>query len=327
MTQILERFNSVYTQFFDELRKEFHVKIDADDKTDHLTDFVKHILPYMDNISVCNEDFLKLTEPHLHLTHNVSFHHIMTHEKYEMNKISFWKYLHTIYLLSTKLEDEIKALSQDNIQIKAVISSKDDIVENIKKYKPETIFEIIAKPPTNANTAASTKADEIMEDLKEDDENEGVSDFFKSSMIGKLAEVLSKEFNPEEFKDIQNPMDLLGSLFQPSSGTTGIGPMPGMENILKKVCIKMDEKLKSGELNHEALLMDAQRLMSTMFSGPPGDANQFRQAGMMNMMNMMNMMPPLNNNNNNNNNNKQQPKVSKKNGGGKNGGGKNGSKK
>lgn len=300
MTQILERFNSVYSQFFDELRKEFNLKISND--INYLDDYIKYILPYMDNISVCNEDFLKLTEPHLHLTHNVSFHNIMTHEKYETNKISFWKYLHTLYLLSTKLDDEIINNSQCNSQVKAVISSKENILENIKKYKPEFVFIPTQKATSGSTTTteSSKKADEIMDDLNEDD-NEG-AEFFKSSMIGKLAEDLSKEFNPEEFnpeefKDLQNPMDLLGVLFKNPAGSTGENNQHGMgmENILKKVCNKMDEKLKNGELNHEALMKDAQKLMGSMFAAPQGgnsDPNQFRQAGMMNMMNMMNMMMP-----------------------------------
>ncbi len=318
MAQILERFENVYKQFFDELNKTFGIKIVNQDNICYLDDFITHILPHMDNISVCNEDFLKLSTQHIHLTHNVSFRHIMENKNYEENKISFWKYLHTLYLLSTKLEDQIVSKNIPN-SVKAVLASKDDIMENIKKYKPEEVF-AYKSVSTNSNTSkTSKKADEIIEDLKDDDKagddignifggSDGSADFLKNTLIGKLAEDLSKEFNPEEFKDLNNPMDLLGTLLnggvqgRSGMGQTGIGE--GMANILQKVCVKMDEKIKNGELNHEALLLDAQKMMGNMFgAGAGGDANQMRMGGMMGMMNMMNGMVNRNNTNKNSNTN------------------------
>ena len=318
MSAILERFNKVYKQFLDELNKTFQIKSSLNDDQ-YLEDFVKHIMPYVDNISVCNEDFFKLTkDPILHVSHNISFKHIFNHTEYQnkKTKVSFWKYLHTLYLLSTKLQDKILEICDNKMDpelvkmVKLVTSSQTNMIDNLKRYKPDSVFTHDTHPIPKINKKKEKELEEINESLNEED---GTSDFFDNSLIGQLAKDLSSKVNPEDMKNVEgmgNPMDLLGSLLGGGSGGAGMG---ALGNVMDTVCKEMFSKFTSGELDQQKLMAEAQKMMGGLFPMPPGgmpqggmpqgwmppggmtgddmptvmDANTLRQMGFQNMMNNM----------------------------------------
>ena len=285
---VLDRFNNVYQQFLEDLNKTFKVKTSILPEPDkkYLEEFVQRVLPYMDNVSVCNEDFFNHSkDPVLLVVGKITFHQIFTHSEYRKKntKISFWKYLHALYLLSTKLTDNVEKIisglkHSDLVSAtKCVLDSRDTIINNLKKYRPDIVFTHDTLSPEDTKAIQhTTQRKKDREELKEmeDSMNES-SDFFSGSLIGQLASDLSKEVNPADFKDLGNPADLMAKLFGGGLATSGTGAdsnflAGGLGNIMATVCNKMDEKIKSGELNQHSLMMEAQKLMGGLNLFPPG---------------------------------------------------------
>jgi hypothetical protein len=323
--KVLERFNQVYKDFLEDLHKTFG--FDIGKTLDNFENYVKYILPHMDNISVCNEDFFKMTkESVIYLGDNISLLEVLNHKEYQKKKtkVSFWKYLHTFYILSTKLVDKIKIIV-DNLEtdknipkesikmIHLVLSSQDSIMENLKKNKPESIFVHDTFPELSSKSALNKKlSNEISEINKELDEDENPTGFMGDSLIGKLAEDLTKKIkvNPEDLKNMGNPFDLFSSFFGAGAGAgEGGGTNPpnlqgGLGNIFTTILTEMNSKFASGELDGQKLFAEANKMMGGIFPQPPeggvpgqmpnfpqmdaeAQANFFRQMGAMGMMNQM----------------------------------------
>ena len=64
--------------------------------------------------------------------------------------------------------------------------------------------------------------------------------FMENSSIGKLAKEISEELNPDDLKDLENPSDLLGTLFGGGGGNSKLS------NIIGKVVSKVGDKIKDG---------------------------------------------------------------------------------
>jgi len=304
MAETIDRFNNVYSQFLDELEKlcDFKRKLSP---TNFLKNYVCNILPQMDNISVCNEDFF--THSNLILVScgksypSVTFKNILKVSQYKKNrmtKINFWKYLHTLYLLSTKLTSEIEALlddeeiSSNKDKIRCVLDSHKNLINNLKQYRPDKIFIEQAVVPTekkNSSHASASSPAPGMGGLPGMGGGlPGMSpDFLQNSLIGKLANDLSKDFNEKDFASLNSPADILSSFFGGGGDGDGDG-MGGLGNIMKTICTKMDQKIKSGELNQHDLMSEAQQLMGGFMGGmapntdcpPPGPGASPPGAGM-----------------------------------------------
>jgi hypothetical protein len=93
----------------------------------------------------------------------------------------------------------------------------------------------------------------------EESEQNGDGGFLDNSMIGNLAKQLTKEINLDELGDLDmsNPADLMSSLF---SG----GDNNPISNIMSKVVNSIDAKMKSGELNQDELVKEANNVMNMM---------------------------------------------------------------
>jgi hypothetical protein len=327
--KVLERFNQVYKDFLEDLHKTFGFNIEK--TLDNFEIYVKYLLPHMDNISVCNEDFFRMSkESVIYLGGNISLLDVLNHKEYQKKKtkVSFWKYMHTFYILSTKLVDKIKIIV-DNLEsdksipkesikmIHLVLSSQDSIMENLKKNKPETIFVHDTFPELSSKSASNKKlSDDISEINKELDQDENPSGFMGDSLIGKLAEDLTKNINvnPEDLKNIGNPFDLFSSFFGAGAGagdTNKPNLQGGLGNIFTTILTEMNSKFASGELDGKKLFAEANQMMGGIFPQPPeggapgqmpnfpqmdeaAQANFFRQMGAMGMMNQMKGMKGMN---------------------------------
>lgn len=88
------------------------------------------------------------------------------------------------------------------------------------------------------------------------------SGLLKDSSIGKLAQEISKEINPDELKGLENIKDqgeLIKKLFNPGEdGNTGFG------NIMNKIISKVGSKLQDGSINQESMQKEAGNLMSSL---------------------------------------------------------------
>jgi hypothetical protein len=98
-------------------------------------------------------------------------------------------------------------------------------------------------------------------------------DFFqKNPLLTEIAEEISKEIViPEDFKNIKNPGDIFGMLFNKS----GKG---FMEKMVQTVGSKIQNRISTGQITEKELMEQAQQMMGSVFQNNP------MFSGMANMM-------------------------------------------
>lgn len=84
------------------------------------------------------------------------------------------------------------------------------------------------------------------------------NNFIENSSIGQLAKEISDELNPDDLKNLENPGDILGSLFGNGDSNSNLS------NIIGKVVSKVGNKLKDGSIDHGKLANEANNIMSSM---------------------------------------------------------------
>lgn len=93
-----------------------------------------------------------------------------------------------------------------------------------------------------------------------DTEESGIMDMFQGSKIGELAKEISQEI---DISKIGNPQDLLN--FSDPNNTT-------MQDIIKKVGSKIQNKMDKGQLNQEDLVSEAMSLVGQLGGGASGSS-------------------------------------------------------
>lgn len=267
----LNKFNKVFQEFIKELIKTFpdetlkmkkhkYYKIeDMDSNTKYLEDFINNNLPYMDEISKCNKKFFKHSK--LFIVNDTSYKSILRSPSITRNNLNMiWKYLHTLFILCYSV-DNLQTIIDDNLLDNTNINK---IKANLDNYD-KLLADIISKNKQALNIQEQESETKQNSEIKSNEEND-MDDFFDNSLIGSLAKELSEGFNEEDMKDLKNPQDLLAGLLQ---GKTN----EGLGKIMNTVCSKLDEKMKNGELNHEQLFMEANKMMGKMdlFGGGGGN--------------------------------------------------------
>lgn len=259
----LINFNQLYNDLLNELNSNFklQLKINNDlDTLDNLLDFMRYNMPYMNNISIRNSDFLCSADD-IFLVNNVLFKDFWKIAD-DNSKISVWKYLHTMYIkaYSSKLMNELLethfADSPLYNGIKLSIDYYSDILNDIVNFLSgkynEPVNNTLPKPSSNESKPSSDKS-----------ESAQMPEFLKKSKIGQFAEEIAKDINISEFNDINNISDLMTNII---SGKGAFG------DIMKNVNEKINNKFTSGELKPEDLAKDAQNLMANLNTG---DSNMF----------------------------------------------------
>ena len=132
-----------------------------------------------------------------------------------------------------------------------------------------------SKPHNKEVNENENKKDDKKEE-KKDKKEENMPDIFEGTLIGDLAKELSADIDPKDFGDINNPADLMKTLF---SG--GNGGENKLGDVINKVMSKLDGKMKSGELDQGKLLNEAQQMMGQMMGGAAGVAGGMDLAGLM----------------------------------------------
>jgi hypothetical protein len=91
----------------------------------------------------------------------------------------------------------------------------------------------------------------------------GSSDVFNNPLLSSLAEEISKEVQiPDSFKNIESPQDIF-KLMMNKDGKDF------MEEMVKTVSGKIQDKIKNGELNEHDLFAQAQSMMGSVFQNNP----------------------------------------------------------
>ena len=95
----------------------------------------------------------------------------------------------------------------------------------------------------------------------------------KISTIGKLAKEISGELDTSSFENMENPSDLLGSLFGNGDPKT----KESFGNLMNTVCSKLDNKFKSGDIKQDDIFKEAQQMMGGLNLFDPSMLNKMMQ--------------------------------------------------
>ncbi len=281
----MDKFNKVYIDFLSDLNKTFpnlNIKIRTDDiGRRYLYEYIENVLPYLEDISIKNVDFFKYKCPDLIIIKQLTFKNAFDNAKKQSknNVDSILKYLQTLYILA-----------HDTNELEKIIGKRYHADE--KMLKILEIHDIIIQNIINSNNIheeeeekQNDKDDEDDEDDEGDEENEEPEEKndganpFAGTLIGDLAKELSEEIDSSQFGDLKNPADLFGALLGGGNAGGGLGQIMGT------VCNKLDQKMKSGQIDQNKLFSEAQQLMGSL--NLFGDGNGGGGGGMAQMMSSM----------------------------------------
>ena len=261
----VENLNKVFLEFCDDLENVIPDKLEyinnarkrIQDKPStkyYLEYFFRHCLPFASSITSC--DIQKLSN--MNIMHGITFGDVYGDGLQLASRHALWRYLHTFYLLvqSFPKVNKIVEKYQENPNInliKTALNSHDQNLTNIMnssgKFAEEILREQASKQPEGS-------APDMSQFLNGMDEKKFEEQFLNSS-IGDLAKEISQDLSSDDLKCMENPDDLMKNLM----GGNGGG---GLANIIQKVSDKLQNKMKSGELNEEALMKEATSMMGML---------------------------------------------------------------
>jgi len=302
----VQRFNEVYHQFISNLVQKYKLgqlnllsnyESNVEGNENHYLDtYLTNVFPYIDEISACNIDFFRYTSNKFDLIEGLSVKTIIDKlvinkkkRKYDLTAFKdMCTYLMTLYLVILKDESgqHLKTYItkykdyESYEQMLSVVDAKDEIVQNWKENNNDDVKfeqqkkEEPAKAPVGGG--ASTSAPGAGAGTGGGGAAAGGAGFpfggLENTQIGKLASELAASIEGDgnmELPDISNPSDIFGMLFGGGGGDKKGSAALG--NIMTKVCSELDTKIKSGELDQNALFKEAQGLMGSaggMFNMP-----------------------------------------------------------
>ena len=132
---------------------------------------------------------------------------------------------------------------------------------------------------TNNQTLGGDNMENLMKNFESAFNPENIKETDKSFMhdnplLSELADEISKEIKiPDSFKNIKNPQDIFKMMFNQEGKDF-------MEEMVKSVGGKIQNKIKNGELNEQDLFAQAQQMMGTVFNNNPMLSSMTGLAGM-----------------------------------------------
>jgi hypothetical protein len=141
---------------------------------------------------------------------------------------------------------------------------------------------LLVKFLSNIQSLDGTNMENIMKNFENAFKAENFNDADKAfihdnPLLSELAEEISKEIQiPESFKSLQNPQDIFKLMFNKEGKEF-------MEGMVKSVGNKIQDKIKSGQIDEKDLFSQAQKMMGTVFNNNsmfPGMAGMAGMAGM-----------------------------------------------
>ena len=214
-----------------------------DDVSILMKHFLENASKYFEVISNLDNSFFEDCETFFP---DICYNKIMTTEKglteaYRKTQMAYLNKLsYLAIILSDKTEDENHSQNTQYL-IKFITNNPTlggDNMENLMKN-----FETAFNP----------------ENMKETDK----SFMNDNPLLSELADEISKEIKiPDSFKNIKNPQDIFKMMFNQEGKDF-------MEEMVKSVGGKIQNKIKNGELNEQDLFSQAQQMMGTVFNNNP----------------------------------------------------------
>ena len=301
----LSNFNKIYVNLLEDLNNgypdyEINININEIKKNEYLDHFMTNILPKMDNISSKNYDYFRYKCSNDELVKDFKFKYLFVENDRENISI-IWKYMQKLYVQMYSIESIFKYVekfkSHKNFGLMMISLDKNNYntyLDNFLKIKNR----IKKKGKKKKKKKRSKEKKQVFKDpvlSSEEEDNGGMfpnldnldSSFIENSTIGKLAKEISSEIDSSQFENMENPADLLGSLFGGGSDKEdNDGAKESFGNLMKTVCSKLDNKFKSGDIKQDDLFKEAQEMMGGLNLFDPNMLSKMMQGGMPGMPGM-----------------------------------------
>lgn len=144
---------------------------------------------------------------------------------------------------------------------------KQDVNDEEKKKEMEQYTPLLIKFLTNIQVLDGTNMEDLMKNFETafnpENFNEADKAFINDNpLLSELAEEISKEVKiPDSFKNISNPKDIFKVMFNKEGKDF-------MEEMVKTVGGKIQDKIKSGKISEKDLFSQAQKMMGNVFNNP-----------------------------------------------------------
>jgi len=299
----LSNFNKIYKNLLEDLNNGYPnhvVNISEVKKNEYLDHYMKNILPKMDNISSKNYDYFRYKCSDDELVKDFKFKYLFVDNDRENISI-IWKYMQKLYVQMYNIESIFKYVekfkSHENYRLMLISLDKNNYntyLDNFFKIKNR-----IKKKGKKKKKKRGKEKKQVFKDpvISSDEEESGGmfpnldnldSSFIENSTIGKLAKEISSEIDSSQFENMENPADLLGSLFGGGSGDKEAdgGAKESFGNLMKTVCNKLDNKFKTGDIKQDDLFKEAQEMMGGLNLFDPGMLSKMMQGGIPGMPGM-----------------------------------------
>ena len=251
------KFNDIYKQMLDELKKTFKftesIINDYSDEEDYYFMFLNNSLLLLENLSKSESD--ELCNNHYYLTNGIKFKEIWDDNNCNKNaKEVIWKYLHSLLFLvsNDKLETYVNEKFKDH-------KNYDNMLENSKNYqKYIDNMKEEKKPNFEDNLEGSAiggLAKEIIEELGIDENSNkqpsmaDIGNMMTTTFSKINSKMASGEFNHEQLmKEAQNMMgglDLFGGNNSHNNKMPrNMSGMPPNANVSRRKMVRRRKKLE-----------------------------------------------------------------------------------
>jgi hypothetical protein len=253
-------FRKIYRNWFKELSDSFveNKKPIIKYYKEHMNDehelilktFFNNIDPYLNYI--CDIDYTFFDNCNSFYT-DIDYHLLINSEvgKSENFRKSQMAYLTKLSYMSIMLFD---FTDKEN---------NEDVKNKMEKYSP-----LLIKLLSNIQSLDGTNMDNLMQNFENTFSSGNFEEMEKNFMSGNpilcdLAEEISKEVKiPDNFKNLKNPQDIFKIMFDKEGKQF-------MEDMVKTVGSKIQNKIQTGKINEKDLIQQAQQMMSSVFKDSP----------------------------------------------------------
>lgn len=269
--------NRVYCELLCELQKIFPTHADkfqtfsnelAVDSAKGVIFILGNIFPFMEDISQRQSDNCIALGDKLLLVPGFAFATWWGAGKMDIvSQDALWKFLHTFYYLVSTLSNLDKLVeshfpSSHELHVSIIRS-----LINHQRIASQILTSVMFKPSVPADKSETSPPPPRSHSSPPFTPGSGGIPGFpfdENSMIGKLAQEISREIDVNSFQDIKSPADLFRSLFGGGGGISGGGSGNGIGRLISTVGQKLHEKMSSGNLNEMNLMTEATNMMSMM---------------------------------------------------------------
>ena len=272
----IKLFNECLKEFFEELKQvfpEFKQKIDdiytfdnIENNNKYLKFFYKNAKKYSDLISTKNE---MLFSEGIVLLKGIDFNFIWNSNISDGTKDSIWKYIQLLYsrahicLNEEKSKKTAKDVLNKKIDYSKLTEEEKAFASILDKINFENIDDNEEQEENGDNS--NDLLNNLFGNLGENFMNENFAEELMGTEIGKLAEEIAGEVNPEDI----NINDLLSGI----TGNNKTGNADNFNNLIGNITNKVVSKLQNSNVNEDKITTEANDIINKLSNNAPNTNN------------------------------------------------------